>query len=191
MDNSCVSEVIYYISPPSGGSVELGRSSSPPFSINWNTNNGAYPNGGPYGLGCQTITRQQQQSSVAVINVTVNNTFLTEQGRKTDEPGLQWRSELDVRDANGQLVFDGAEAHFVGPRGSGTLRVGVGVHRLEATIVDAAGKPGTWTFWFGRSLAPGSLAVVAGKVSVITGDTVAVRLDGKPGERVVIKFETR
>jgi hypothetical protein len=68
--------------------------------------------------------------------------------------------------------------------------VGPGRHRLEATLVDAGGRPGTWRFDLG-GLSPvaGSLRVVAGEAALLGSSEVVFRLRGKAGERVVFAFE--
>ena len=62
---------------------------------------------------------------------------------------------------------------------------------MEALLVRGAGRPGTWRFEFEgqAALKLGSLRVVAGTVTLITGDAAIFRLQGKPGERVVFAFE--
>ena len=71
-----------------------------------------------------------------------------------------------------------------------SLPLGRGTHRFEATLVDATGRPGTWRFDLSTlGLSPASLRVVAGEALQVAPATVAFRLRGRPGERVVFTFE--
>ena len=102
-----------------------------------------------------------------------------------------WVSELSVPDARGQVVVDGTQAVFpAGGVATFSLPVGPGRHRFEATLVDGAGRPGTWRFDLSTlGLRPGSLRVVAGEAAEAGSTTVVFRLRGKPGERVVFTFD--
>ena len=109
---------------------------------------------------------------------------------ETTEPGAADSiSELDVEGAAGQVVVDGSSVSYH-VRGTVTvaIRGGTRVHRVEATLVAAAGRPGTWRFHLPSGVKPGSLRVVAGDVAAITADTVTFRLAGRPGERIVFRF---
>jgi hypothetical protein len=101
-------------------------------------------------------------------------------------------TDLEVPGGRGQVVVDGAQAFFPGP---GTAPVSLalepGAHRLEVTLVEATGRPGTWRFDLSSlGLEHGSLSVVAGEVAQIGPDTVVFRLKGRPGERLVFSFAT-
>jgi hypothetical protein len=102
-----------------------------------------------------------------------------------------WVSELSVPDGRGQVVVDGTQAVFpAGGMATFSLPVGPGRHRFEATLVDGAGRPGTWRFDLSTlGLRPGSLGVVAGEVAQAGSATVVFRFRGKPGERVVFTFD--
>jgi hypothetical protein len=104
---------------------------------------------------------------------------------------VDWASELAVAEATGQVVLNGSAAAVAGPGRSTALAAGrQGENRVEAQIVQGAGKPGTWRFELGAtaSLVPGSLRVVSGTVAEVSGDAVVFRLSGRPGERVVFSF---
>ena len=107
-------------------------------------------------------------------------------------PGAGWISDLAVPGGHGQVVLNGTEAFFpsAGPsRITGPLRPGS--NRVEAVLVNAPGRGGTWRFDLGgQGLTAGSLRVVAGEVVLATPDTVVFRLSGRPGERVVFSFRT-
>lgn len=106
---------------------------------------------------------------------------------------LSWSSQLDVAGGSGQVVLNNTAAAFAAAGRSNGLAEGrSGTNRVEAQLVEATGKPGTWRFDFGAtpSFRVGSLRVVAGEVAAVTGDAVTFRLKGAPGERVVFTFET-
>jgi hypothetical protein len=71
------------------------------------------------------------------------------------------------------------------------LAIPPGPARVEALLVTAAGRPGTWRFQLPSAVKPGSLRVVAGDVAAIAADTVTFRLAGRPGERIVFTVALR
>jgi len=99
-----------------------------------------------------------------------------------------------VAGARGQIVVGGRQALFP-ERGRSLQRVLVeaGENRVEATLVQSDGKPGTWRFELSAmtGLLPGTLRVIAGDVTQVAGDAVVFRLKGAPGERVVFTFASR
>ena len=106
---------------------------------------------------------------------------------------LAWSSELDLEGGSGQVVVNGSAAVFASKGRSTAVAVGRrGENRVEAQVVQGAGKPGTWRFELGSttSFRPGSLRIVAGEVGLVTADAVVFRLSGKAGERVMFTFRT-
>jgi hypothetical protein len=106
---------------------------------------------------------------------------------------LIWTSKLDVPGASGQVVVNGTTAVFAGSgQSSGVVLGPRGENRVEARVLQGVGKPGSWRFELGstNSLIPGSLRVIAGSVSEVSGDAVVFRLTGRPGERVMFTFRT-
>jgi hypothetical protein len=105
---------------------------------------------------------------------------------------VSWSSVLDVPGASGQVVLDGLVAAF---QSRGRARVDAvgrpGVGRIEAQLVSASGRPGTWTFEMGGAFEAGSLRVLAGDVAMVTADAIAFRIAGRAGERVVFTFRTK
>jgi len=104
-------------------------------------------------------------------------------------PTLSWTSELAVPGATGQVVVNGAQGAFLA-QGSATYsaQVQAGLNRLEAQLVSATGRPGTWRIGIAGAFEPGSLRIVGGDVLMLTDRAVVFRLSGKPGERVVLVF---
>jgi hypothetical protein len=109
------------------------------------------------------------------------------------QPG-NWVSQLEVPGGRGQVVVNGNAAFFPPAGRSGvSARVKAGENRVEATLVQSTGQSGLWRFDLSgeRAFTPGSLRVIAGQVALITGDTVAFQMKGRPGERVVFTFQSR
>jgi hypothetical protein len=132
-------------------------------------------------------------------NASQNNTVEVVEALKADDESsapvrrLAWSSELDLEGGSGQVVVNGSSAVFA-PKGRSTaVAVGRrGENRVEALVVQGAGKAGTWRFELGgtTSFRSGSLRIVAGEVALVTADAVVFHLTGKPGERVVFTFRT-
>ena len=145
----------------------------------------------------QPQTRMCQTAKVTIDeNVPAPSPSPTENpisGREGGVRRLAWSMQLDVPNASGQVVVNGASAVFSGPGRSNAVAVGQrGENRIEAQLVQAGGKPGTWRFELTAtaSLEPGSIRVVAGDVALVTGDAIVFQLKGTPGERVVFTFLT-
>jgi hypothetical protein len=118
-------------------------------------------------------------------------------GRPSD-PGsanqVSWSGDLQVPGASGQIVTNGSSAVFAASGRAATVGVSagrVGRNRIEAQLVQAAGKPGTWRFDLASTpgFVAGSLRVVAGDLALATGDVLVFRMKGIPGERVVFTFD--
>ncbi|PYQ25533.1 MAG: hypothetical protein DMF81_01930 [Acidobacteria bacterium] len=106
---------------------------------------------------------------------------------------VAWSSELDLEGGSGQVVVNGEAAAFASRgRSSGAVQGRRGLNRVEAQVVEAAGRPGTWRFELDTtaSLQAGSVRVIAGEVALVTESAIVFRLKGKPGERVVFSFRT-
>jgi hypothetical protein len=190
--SNCVRSMNYYVQFPAGPIAPLARSTSPPYSVTWNTANGAYPDG-EYGLSC-AIETPQSEGTGAVISVKVRNNSFNPSRENDEHRGLQWTSVLDIPGSKGQVVWNGAEAHYMEGQAltsRSQATTGDTTYRVEATVVHAVPRPGTWSFRFDRALRPGSLQAVAGNVVRVTGDTIVFRVTGTPGERIVFKLETR
>jgi PKD domain len=105
---------------------------------------------------------------------------------------VRWSSDLAVDGGRLQLVMNGSHASFAERgRADGAASLVEGENRVEAVLVEAAGKPGLWRFDLVNSEAvvPGSLRVVAGEVVSIASSSLTFRLRGVAGERIVFTFQ--
>jgi len=108
--------------------------------------------------------------------------------------GLAWNIDLDAPGALGQAVVDGAiVVAESGRRVQAATRKREGEAVVAATLVKAAGKPGTWRFEAqeGETIEPGSLRVLSGDVALLTPTAVVFRLKGTPGEQVAFSYRLR
>ena len=103
-----------------------------------------------------------------------------------DAAAARWTSSLEVEGGEGQIVLDGVRAVYQDHRVVEGRVVGPGAHRLEAVLVRARGRPGSWRF---TVEAGAGLRVLAGEATLVTPGTVVFRLAGAPGERVVLAVE--
>jgi hypothetical protein len=103
---------------------------------------------------------------------------------------LDWTSTLDAPGGRGQVVLAGAVTFVERGRSARATALEAGVHRMEANVVSAAGRPGTWTFALGGRYVPGSLRVLAGQPTRATDNQVTFALSGRPGERIAFTFRT-
>ena len=100
------------------------------------------------------------------------------------ETAVTWSSDLAL-DGRLQIVLDGAVSVAGRGRTYGALARSKEASRVEATVTEAAGKPGLWRFdLVDASGAETRIHVVAGEAVSVTGSSVTFRLQGKPGERV-------
>jgi hypothetical protein len=89
------------------------------------------------------------------------------------------------------VVVNGAAVSYPGRgRAYWTLALAEGENRIEATVVEAAGKPGLWRFDLmgSQAVESGSIHVIAGEVVSVAATSVTFRLHGTPGERVAFTF---
>jgi len=100
-----------------------------------------------------------------------------------------WVSDLSVPGGAGQVVVNGEVVFPRAGRSAVVMQVRPGDNRVEAMLVEGRG-PGMWRFELGsiRGFRPESLRVVAGDAVQASGETVAFRLLGRPGERLVFGF---
>jgi hypothetical protein len=97
-------------------------------------------------------------------------------------------SRLEAAGARGQVAVNGQIALSAVPgvaQAAVTLRRGE--NRFEAWLTEGR-SPGVWRFELGDAVAPGSLAVQAGDVQSVAGDSVVFRVRGVAGERFAFTF---
>jgi hypothetical protein len=148
----------------------------------------AEPLGRPEERQCGTATATVTEAGLATSAVRV-----TPMRRGTASRRLAWASDLSLEDGAGQVIANGQSAVFASRGRSTAVASGRrGDNRIEAQLVRASGKPGTWRFELAptATLQPGSIRVIAGEVVSLTDDTVTFRLNGQPGERIVFTFKT-
>jgi hypothetical protein len=181
-----------------GADVAIGSAATAPYSVSWSNQPscGSAPED-RFKLLARAVDNCGNVSDPAFVDVRSVGRgcfrFSSTQARS-----VAWQSDLRLEGGRGQVVVDGAEAVFpnAGPE-SFASALGPGVHRFEATLVDArsdarrdGGAGGTWRFDLSAlRLRPGSLRIVAGDVAELAADTVAFRLRARSGERVVLAFE--
>jgi hypothetical protein len=107
------------------------------------------------------------------------------------DTAVQWASDLAL-EGRLQIVHDGA-VWFAGRGKTYGMSARVGEEtRVEATLVDAAGKPGLWRFdLLGARASTARIHIIAGDVVAVTASSVTFRLQGKAGERVAFTVDRR
>jgi PKD domain-containing protein len=101
-----------------------------------------------------------------------------------------WSSELSL-EGRLQVVVNGASPAFPGSgRGFGTARLADGENRVEAVVVESAGKAGLWRIDLkpSEAILAGSLRVISGEIVQLGPASATFRLSGKQGERIVFTF---
>jgi hypothetical protein len=114
--------------------------------------------------------------------------------RKGEVASLLWSSDLRLEGGRLQVVVNGnASAYPERGRSLVTTRIKDGDNRVEATVVDAAGKAGSWTVDLSASQAiqPGSIRVLSGEVESIGATAVTFKLKGISGERIAFTFQKK
>ncbi len=108
------------------------------------------------------------------------------------EAAVNWVSDLSL-DGRLQIVLDGAVSVAGRGRTYGALARSREQSRVEATLMDAAGKQGLWRFDVSDSGTGASprIQVVTGDAVSVTGNSVTFRLQGKAGERVAFTIDRR
>jgi hypothetical protein len=115
--------------------------------------------------------------------------------RVTGAPGQQriagWSSDLSVEGGRLQVIINGAAPSFPGRgRATGVANLVNGENRVEAVLVETAGKAGLWRIDFGTLgvIAEGSLRVISGEAVLLGASSATFRLSGREGERIVFTF---
>jgi len=111
--------------------------------------------------------------------------------RKGEVVSLVWSSDLRLDGGRLQVVVNGNTSSYPERgRSFATTRIKDGDNRVEATVVDAGGKAGSWTIDLSASPAieAGSIRVLAGEIESIGATAVTFKLKGTPGERLAFTF---
>jgi hypothetical protein len=151
------------------------------------------------GSGCYNITAQASNAcgnSATSAPVFVHFIFdsCAALFRTGDSTLAVFTSDLRVAAGRLQMVVNGRDAAFPAlGRSYGTARVSPGENRVEATVVDDLGKPGTWTVEIAASetIVSGSIRVLAGNAQSVGPTSVTFLLKGTPGERVAFTFQKK
>jgi hypothetical protein len=106
------------------------------------------------------------------------------------EAAVTWSSDLAL-DGRMQMVLDGAVSVAGRGRTYGVLARRAEESRIEATLVEGAGRPGLWRFDLADGSGASRIRVIAGEAVSVTGSSVTFRLQGKPGERIVFSVARR
>jgi len=145
--------------------------------------------------GCYKVTATAENSCGDSANAApVNNVFVTScfaPIRQGEGTAAIWSSDLKLDGGRLQVVVNGDSVTYPDRgRTFGTSRLRGGENRMEATVVEGAGKGGSWRIDLGGSeaVAAGSLRVIAGEVESITSTAITFRLKGLAGERVAFVF---
>jgi hypothetical protein len=106
---------------------------------------------------------------------------------------MGWTMQLDVPEAVGQVVLNGQAVRTARGRSDAAATAREGDNVVEAQLVEARDKPGTWRFEAqpGEAIEPGSLRVIRGEVVLLTPTAVVFRLKGVPGEQVAFSYRLR
>jgi hypothetical protein len=103
----------------------------------------------------------------------------------------EWSSELELEDGRIQLAVNGGEPAFASRgRAGATARLVEGTNRIEAVVVESAGKPGLWRVTLAPpdAIVEGSLRVLSGEAVTVGATTATFRLTGNAGERIAFTF---
>jgi hypothetical protein len=175
----CVSASATYAQ---GTTVTLTASSAF-FYVIWTWNGSAVGGCSPSAPTC-TITLTGDQA----VTVDFNNTGFKEGPTAENVP---WRSEVRMQKAELQVTANGTSSLVLREGDtSGVLSLAAGENRIEARVVSADGKAGTWRFHLAPGgVVAGTLRVLAGDVALVTDSEVVFQLTGKAGEQFVFTFK--
>jgi len=149
----------------------------------------------PLFFSCNQVTASAK-SCGGTVNSTAYFTFAGcgfsgEAAGPSRERSAYWSSDLTVEGGRLQVVVNGASPVFPERgRSFGTSSLVNGENRIEAVLVESAGKAGLWRIDFNpsESIADGSLRVISGEVVLLGASSATFRLTGREGERIVFTF---
>jgi PKD domain-containing protein/Big-like domain-containing protein len=172
------------------GMTDVGGTTNP-YSTSFDTNK--------FGTGCYKLTAQASNACGTRVDASPV-VFTTSYGcgglrlTTADRGSLGWSSDLALDGGRLQIVVNAASASFPGRgRSYGVASLRGAENRVEATVVEAAGKPGLWRFdvMNAENVVAGSIHVLAGDVVNIAASSITFRLHGTPGERVSFTFQKK
>jgi hypothetical protein len=121
----------------------------------------------------------------------VNGCSFTGDGQTVSGRVASWTSDLTVDHGRLQLIINGAAPVFPGRgRGAGVAGLVNGENRIEAVLVESAGKAGLWRIDLAPSdvIVEGSLRVISGEAVLLGASSATFRLNGREGDRIVFTF---
>ena len=144
---------------------------------------------------CYKVTAQ---ATGACGNATSGSSYVADfgcpsfSGASTGQQRVEgWSSDLTVEGGRLQVIVNGAAPAFPERgRAFGTSSLVNGENRVEAVLVETAGKPGLWRIDFNpsESVVEGSLRVISGEAVLLGASSATFRLSGREGERIVFTF---
>jgi hypothetical protein len=186
---SGVREVRFYARQTNTGEQTLiGADGDSPYGVVWVLPTCSGPSADPYKLWAEAEDSCGNVAESGRVNV-----VLCAQSASAARPQpTRWTQRLEVPGGRGQAVQNGAVmAYIEAGTSSSAFSPLPGENHVVAILLAGEGR-GDWRFEFPPgSLEGGSLAPVAGNVSLLTPDAIAFQLAGKPGERVMFRFRVR
>jgi hypothetical protein len=167
-----------------GIETKLGSVVSLPYNFDWQFP-GCEQNARPYALRAEAMDGCKNVGESEDVHVVICA------GNVPPQPPMAWSQRLDVPGGSGQVVLDGTALVWA-PAGTSqaSLQPRAGDHQVVATLLGGQGR-GRWRFDFPPGVVEaGSLQPVAGNLSLVTADSIAFNLEGKPGERLVFRFRS-
>jgi hypothetical protein len=151
------------------------------------------PNSGCYKLTADAPSSCSKATASDTLIFSANYSCLALTRRVAAQQGsLGWSSDLGVEGGRLQIVVNGSALSFPGRgRAYGVAALADGTNRVEAVLVEGAGKAGLWRFDLlnAETVVSGGIHVIAGDVVNIAANSVTFRLQGVPGERLAFTFE--
>ena len=155
----------------------------------------AYPDVSASGNGCYAVTATATNDCGGSTDIGPSIVSVSSCGAafgpRPEASTLLWSSDLRLEGGRLQVTFNGSTASYPERgRSLASTRIKDGDNRVEATVVDAAGKAGSWTIDLSSSPAiqAGSIRVLGGEVESIGATAVTFKLKGTPGERIAFTF---
>jgi hypothetical protein len=149
----------------------------------------------PISYGCNRISAEAKgcggSATAAAFSFNTGCGFKSAAAGPAHERSASWSSDLTVEGGRLQVVVNGGSPVFPGRgRSFGTSSLLNGENRVEAVVVESAGKAGLWRIDFNQSdaIAEGSLRVISGEAVLLGASSATFRLNGREGERIVFTF---